>query len=273
VERYSKHPLARAVLHAASDAGITLLEASEVSEPPGQGLQGVVVGRQVRLTSRKQLVAERHPDIDGLAPTSSGLECMVLLDGKYAGTLRFRDEPRAEGAPFLRHLAPKHDVKRFMLVSGDRESEVRYLAGRVGIEEVHAGKSPEEKLKIVKRETALGKTLYLGDGINDAPALLAATVGVALGQNSDITSEAAGAVIMDSSLRKVDEFFHISRSMRRIAMQSAVGGMALSLVGMFVAAAGHLPPVAGAICQEVIDVLAVANALRAAVPPRSLSDF
>jgi heavy metal translocating P-type ATPase len=273
VERYSKHPLARAALRAAADSGLSPLEATEVNEPPGQGLQGIVAGRQVRLTSRKQLGAERHPAVDRLAPTTSGLECVVLFDGTYAGTLRFRDEPRAEGASFLRHLGPKHDVKRFMLVSGDRESEVRYLAGRVGIEEVHAGQSPEEKLAIVKRETALGTTLYLGDGINDAPALLAATVGVALGQNSDITSEAAGAVIMDSSLRKVDEFLHIGRSMRRIAMQSAVGGMALSVVGMFVAAAGYLPPVAGAICQEVIDVLAVMNALRAALPPRSLSDF
>jgi cation transport ATPase len=91
---------------------------------------------------------------------------------------------------------PKHRFRRLMLVSGDRESEVRSLAGRVGITEVHAGKTPEEKLDIVRRETRLAPTLYLGDGINDAPALMAATVGVALGQNSDITTEAAGAVIM-----------------------------------------------------------------------------
>jgi P-type E1-E2 ATPase len=160
-----------------------------------------------------------------------------------------------------------------MLVSGDRESEVRYLAQRVGIDEVHAGKSPEEKLEIVKKETRLAPTLYLGDGINDAPALMAATVGVAFGQNSDVTSEAAGAVIMDSSLKKVDEFLHISQRMRRVALQSAVGGMALSVVGMALATAGYLPPVAGAVTQEVIDVLAVANALRAAVRPRKLTDF
>ena len=104
-----------------------------------------------------------------------------------------------------------------MLVSGDRESEVRYLAEQVGISEVHAQKSPEEKLAIVRAETAKAKTLFVGDGINDAPALMAATVGVAIGQNSDITAEAAGVVIMDSSLEKVDEFMHISRRMRRIA--------------------------------------------------------
>lgn len=102
---------------------------------------------------------------------------------------------------------------------------------------------------------------------------MTATVGVAFGQNSDVTTEAADVVVMDSSLQKIDEFLHISRRMRRIALQSAIGGMALSLIGMFVAAAGYLPPVAGAICQEVIDVLAVVNALRVALPPKALIDF
>ncbi|HEV3078239.1 MAG TPA: hypothetical protein VGY66_00610, partial [Gemmataceae bacterium] len=107
----------------------------------------------------------------------------------------------------------------------------------------------------------------------DAPALTAATVGIAFGQNSDVTSEAAGAVILESSLERVDEFLHISGRLRTIALQSAVGGMVLSLIGMVVAAAGYLPPVAGAIFQEVIDVAAVVNALRMAVPPRSLTDY
>jgi P-type E1-E2 ATPase len=160
-----------------------------------------------------------------------------------------------------------------LLVSGDRESEVRYLAEKVGIREVYAGQSPEQKLEIVRAETARAATIFLGDGINDAPALTAATVGIAFGQNSDITSEAAGVVIMDNSLEKVDELLHVSRRMRTIALQSAIGGMALSVVGMLFAAAGYLPPVAGAVAQEIIDVLAVANALRVALPTGSLCDF
>jgi P-type E1-E2 ATPase len=128
-------------------------------------------------------------------------------------------------------------------------------------------------LAIVKQATKQANTVFLGDGINDAPALTAATVGIAFGQNSDITSEAAGAVIMESSLQKVDEFLHLSRRLRRIALESAVGGMALSILGMALAAFGFLSPVAGAIVQEIIDVAAVVNALRVAWPPRTLTDY
>jgi P-type E1-E2 ATPase len=160
-----------------------------------------------------------------------------------------------------------------MLVSGDRESEVRYLAEKVGISEVHASQSPEQKVALVRQEVARANTVFMGDGINDAPALAAATVGIAFGQSSDVTAEAAGAVIFDSSLERVDELLHIGRRMRAIALQSAVGGMLLSSAGMLVAAAGYLPPVAGAITQEVIDVLSVLNALRALLPPRVLTDY
>jgi P-type E1-E2 ATPase len=225
------------------------------------------------VTSRGKLTAGQ-PEIGSELPAASaGLECVVLVDGHYAATLRFRDRPRPDGAPFVRHLGRRHQFDHVMLVSGDRESEVRYLAEQVGISEVCAGQSPEQKLAIVKEETRKANTIYVGDGINDAPALTAATVGIAFGQNSDIAAEAAGAVIMDNSLQKVDEFLHIGKRLRTIALQSAVGGMVLSVVAMAFAAAGVLPPVAGAILQEVIDVLAVVNALRVALPPRSLTDY
>jgi heavy metal translocating P-type ATPase len=273
LERYSKHPLASALLDAAQDRNLPLQEAASISEPPGAGLTGRVSGHDVSITGRKGL-AKLDPSIAALLPhQAGGLECMVLIDGRYAATFRFRDEPRGEGKSFIAHLRPRHNFKRIMLVSGDRESEVRYLAGRVGIKEIHASQTPEQKLDIVRREMARDDTVFLGDGINDAPALRAATVGIAIGQNSDVTTEAADAVILDSSLASINEFLHIGRRMRRIALQSAVGGMALSVGGMALAAAGYLPPVAGAVLQEVIDVAAVVNALRMAIPSKRSKDF
>lgn len=273
LEQYSKHPLAEAIVDKGREEKVAFREASEVYEPPGQGLRGRVGGHEVRLTSRKQL-AKEDPEAHARLPAQvGGLECVILVDGQYAATYRFRDMPRKEGVKFIDHLGPRHRIDRIMLVSGDRQSEVEYLADLVGISEIAAGKSPEEKLEIVRRETEGAHTIFVGDGINDAPALTAATVGIAFGQNSDVTTEAADVVIMDSSLRKVDEFLHISQRMRRIALQSAVGGMALSVIGMLFAAGGYLPPVAGAVAQEVIDVVAVLNALRVAVRPRTLTDF
>ena len=273
LERYSKHPLARAILAAAKEDGIRTPEATEVSEPPGQGLRGTVSSHQLQITSRSKLMAPKVAGADQLPPVAGGLECVVAIDNRYAATLRFRDAPRAESRSFVSHLGPKHHFAHVMILSGDRDSEVRYLAEQVGITEIYAQKSPEDKLAIVRKETAAAKTLYVGDGINDAPAMMAATVGMAMGQNSDVTTEAAGVVVMDNSLKKVDEFMHISHRMRSIALQSAVGGMLLSIGGMAFAATGHLSPVGGAISQEVIDVLAVLNALRAAFPPKVISDL
>ena len=273
LERYSKHPLAVAILDAAKNQNMTLHKANSISEKPGQGLRGMVGGREVQVTSRDLLRKANSSQLTFLPEQAGGLECVILIDGKLAATYRFRDEPRADGKSFIQHLAPKHYFGKVMLVSGDRESEVRYLADQVGIEDIYFSQSPEQKVEIVRAETEKANTIFIGDGINDAPALTTATVGLAFGQNSDVTSEASDAVIMDSSLKKVDEFLHISHRMRRIALQSALGGMTLSVIGMLIAAAGYLPPVAGAISQEIIDVVAVLNALRAAFSPPSLSDY
>jgi len=271
LERYSKHPLAKPILQAARQSQLGLIDASEVRERPGEGLEGQVEERNVRVIGRRQAEAMGYGD--ALPPVSTGLECVILLDSRYAATYRFHDAPRADSKSFITHLRPRHRLERILLVSGDRESEVRYLADRVGIEEVYAGQTPEQKVAITREETERAPTLFIGDGINDAPALVTATVGVAFGHQSEITTEAAGAVIMDTSLKRVDELFHLARRMRRIALQSAVGGMALSVVGMGIAFGGWLPPVAGAVFQEVIDLAAVLNALRAAVPGGELSDY
>lgn len=269
LELYSRHPLAQAIVQAAQSEGIALDTPSEVQEPPGAGLRGTIDGKTVELTSRSHV----KENAGGLPPAGPGLECVLLVDGRLAATFQFRDAPRKDGAPFVRHLGTKHHVNRLLLVSGDRESEVRYLAGEVGITDIYSGKSPEDKVEIVRDETTMRETVFIGDGTNDAPAMQMATIGIALGQGSDVAAEAADAVILDSSLERVDELIHIGRRMKSIAMLSAVGGMAISIAGMFAAAFGYLAPVEGAIAQEVIDLLAVLNAVRVIAPLGPLKDF
>lgn len=257
LERYSRHPLAGAILKAAQKENIEFVEAKNVSEKPGQGLVGTILGHEIFLTNRKKFLTNQE-----LPKFESGLECLIIIDNEVAALFHLHDSPRAESHPFIEHLAPSHNFNKIILLSGDRDSEVHYLASLLGIKNTYASQTPEQKLAIVKDEAARAPTVYVGDGINDAPALLAATVGIAFGQNSAVTSESAGAVILESSLVKVDELIHISESMRKIALQSAIGGMIFSLVGMGFAAAGLISPVFGALLQEVIDVVAILNALR-----------
>jgi heavy metal translocating P-type ATPase len=271
LEQYSRHPLATSILEAARAEHIGPIEVTEINEKPGHGLRGTIGGDVIEITSRKQIASS----LIGaqLPPVAPGMECIVLRNGQYLATLRFQDVPREESRSFVHHLEPQHQVNRVMLVSGDRDAEVQHLAELVGIGIVRSGTSPEDKLAIVREETAKAPTLFLGDGINDAPAMEAATVSVAFGHANDITAEAADAVVLEPSLAEVDELIHIGRRMRTIALQSAIGGMSLSLIGMLAAATGWLAPVPGAIAQEVIDVLAVLNALRVAAPRMELNDL
>ena len=270
LERYSKHPLASAVLAAADAQGLSLMEVEDVSEAPGAGLSGHIHGDLVAVTGRAKLPKEL---VKMMPPVTRGLECVLLVDGNLAGVFHFQDEPRRESKSFLKHLGDKHSIEEVILLSGDRPAEVVLFATGMGITEAYGGKSPEEKVTFVRQKTMKTRTLYLGDGINDAPAMMAATAGIALGVNSDITSEAAGAVILQSSLASVDELMHIGRRMRSIALTSAVGGMGLSLIGMGAASLGLISPIQGAIAQELIDLISILNSLRMILPTGSLSDF
>lgn len=269
LERYSKHPLALAILELAQQRSCALLPVLQVSERQGEGLRGIVDGREVFITGRKKVPRSGAQ----LPPVEPGLECLLFLNGEFAALFGFEDCPRSDSRIFVSHLSPHHRVSHVILVSGDRESEVQSLAAKIGIGAAFGAKSPEEKVEIVRAETARVKTVFLGDGINDAPAMQAATVGVAFGSENDITAEAADAVILERSFEKVDELIHIGNRMRRIAMESAVGGMALSALGMLLAAFGLLPPISGAVAQEVIDLAAVLNAVRVTLPFGSLRDF
>jgi heavy metal translocating P-type ATPase len=269
LERYSKHPLANAILELARQRGLALSEVSRVSEKSGEGLRGMTSGREVWITGRHKVRMEGLQ----LPPVEAGLECLVFLDGVFAAAFRFEDAPREDSRVFVGHLSPRHRVNKVILVSGDREMEVRSLAAKIGIQAAYGARSPEDKVALVRAEASEQETVFVGDGINDAPAMQAATVGIAFGHESDITSEAADAVVLERSLGKVDELMHIGKRMRRIALESAIGGMALSTGGMLLAAYGVLPPIGGAVAQEVIDLVAVLNAVRVALPFGALRDY
>jgi heavy metal translocating P-type ATPase len=271
LERYSHHPLAQAVRDAATQANIhDLAPAVDVHEPPGAGLRGRIAGHLVVITGRKHLPQDV---LQNIPPTATGLECVVLIDGRYAATLQFADEPREELRSFIAHLSGRHRLLKTILLTGDQAAEAKRIAAFAGIQHVLADQSPEDKLAVVRREVAEQPTLYVGDGINDAPSLMAASMSIALGTGAEAAVSASDAVVIDPSLRKLDEVLHIARHLRRIVLQSAAGGMALSLVAIGFAATGHLQPIGGALIQECIDVLAVLNALRAAFPPKALSDY
>ncbi len=267
LERYSRHPLATALVKAGE--GQIPAEVTEVHELPGQGLIGIADGLSVEVTGRKRA---KQLNLE-IPAEGAGLECLVIIDGKFAAQIRFRDKPRQDAPDFVKHLGTRHGGTRVVLLSGDRESEVRYLAELAGIKEVHYGQSPEEKVKFVTEIAAKTPVLYVGDGINDAPALLAATVGIALGDKGEIAVQAADAAILEPSLRRVDQLIHIGRRMRTIALQSAIGGMAASGICMALAAAGYLTPSVGALAQEAIDIAAVLNALRVGIGGDSMTDY
>ncbi len=262
LERFSRHPLASAVVKAAKKLRVTLSDVEQVNESSGEGLKGIIKGKTIQITNRGKLAIQYPDQAASLPPMKRGMECIILIDGKVAALFHFRDTLRAEGQSFISHLAPIHHFKKLMIVSGDRLAEVSYIAQQLGIQKIYASQTPEQKLEIVRQETAKAPTLFMGDGLNDAPALAAATVGLAFGQHNITATEAAGAVILESSLSKVDELIHISVLMRQIALLSAGGGMLFSLVGMYFAAIGVITPVMGALLQEGIDVIAILNALR-----------
>ncbi len=258
LERYSKHPLATPILSLAELKGLKLLDADEVSEQAGQGLNAQMANAHFAVIGRKQF--EGRESLPALPP--GHLECLLLKNNELVATFHFFDAPRKDTRLFLDHLGPRHGGKRTVLLTGDQQAAAQQLAAQVGINEVLAAQSPEQKLEFIRKANEQGPTLYVGDGINDGPALAAATVGIAFGSSSNVTSAAASAVVLEPSLAKIDELLHLGIRLRRIALLSTVGGLALSTIGMGFAAAGYLSPLYGALLQEAIDVLSVLNALR-----------
>lgn len=272
VDQASAHVLAGAMVTAARERGLAMATPTGVREQHGSGVEGTVDGRSVRVGKAGWVSpgplpawlrgARRRAALDG------SLTAFVSVDGEPAGAFLFADPVRPDAPRMVRALRAA-GIERVVLVTGDRPDVAEMVGHIVGVDAVHAERDPADKLAIVRAEQAQAPTVMVGDGINDAPALAAAGVGVALAaRGATVSAEAADVVLTVDRIDALADAVLIARRARRIAWLAAVLGMGLSLAAMAVAAAGLLPPAAGAALQEAIDVAAIAVALTALLPAR-----
>ena len=277
VEHGSGHLLARTLSEELVARGITPPPAQEVTESPGEGVTGQVGGRTVTIGGWSY-VHGRHPDsARGLRQLlgddrAAALRAYVAVDGQGVGVIEYADRIRPD-VPALVDSLRRQGVRRMLLLSGDDQANASAVGRAVGIEEVHGRLLPADKVAFVRRLVAEGEqVLMVGDGTNDAPALSSATVGIALASGGGgIAAEAADAVILADDPTRITEAVAISRRTLRLATQSIWAGLGLSAIGMLAASLGFIPPVAGALLQEGIDVAVILNALRAAFDPSPTS--
>ncbi|MCP2329768.1 ATPase, P-type (transporting), HAD superfamily, subfamily IC/heavy metal translocating P-type ATPase [Actinoalloteichus cyanogriseus DSM 43889] len=270
VESYSTHVLAGAVVRAAAGAGLRPPSATEVRERHGVGVEGRVEGSAVRVGRAGDEGA--LPDWARGAASRGRLDLAtpvwVTVDDRLRGALLMRDRVRTDAGRTIRRLRAV-GLRDIVLVTGDRVANAEEVAALLGLDAVRAEASPADKIRCVRDQRRRGITVMVGDGVNDAPALAAADVGVALGsRGSTAAAQAADAVILDDRIDRLADVVEIARRTRGIAVRSAVVGTSLSVVAMIVAAVGWLPPVAGAVAQEGIDVVVILYALRALRRPR-----
>ena len=257
LDQLSNHVFAAAVVGAARERGAALSRPAEVREFAGAGIEGVVEGRHVRL-GRAAWTGVPKP----LLPEGTS-SATLSVDGRPAGALVLEDPVRPESAGAIAALRAA-GVQRVAILTGDHPEIARRVAAAVGADEVLAEQTPEAKLEIARSRQGDGPVAVVGDGINDAPALAAADVGIALGaRGASAASEAADVVLLVDQVDRVAEGLRIAVRARQIALQSVLAGMGLSGIAMVVAALGFVPPVAGALYQELIDVVVILNALRA----------
>jgi heavy metal translocating P-type ATPase len=267
LDQVSPHVLANSVVRAAIDRNLTLLRPTNVEEAVGFGIRGLVTDHSVVVgnaswcgvvgTPAWAKAARRRARLDG------SLTVYVAIDGHPAGVLVFDDPLRTDAARTIRSLRSS-GIERIVMVSGDRVEVAETVGSIMGLDEVFAQRTPAEKLEVVRMQCEIAPTIMVGDGVNDAPALAIADVGVALGaRGSTAASEAADVVLTVDRLDRLGEAVVLARRTKHIALQSVIAGMVMSLVAMGAAAAGLLPAVWGALLQEVIDAATILNALRA----------
>ncbi|MBZ0210622.1 MAG: heavy metal translocating P-type ATPase [Hyphomicrobium sp.] len=271
LEQASQHVVAAAIVAAGAGRGLALHMPHQVHEVMGSGLEGVVDGRKVRVGSHQLIFGARKLDewvARALRRASwrSALSVFVSVDDRVVGALLLADELRKDTPRAVQSLRSA-GVARIVMVTGDHADAAETIAAALDIDAVLSDRVPSDKVDAVAMESRMHPTLMVGDGINDAPALAAADVGVALGaRGASASSEAADVVIVVDRLDRVSEAVAIARRARRIAVQSIVAGMGLSGLAMGFAAFGWLTPVAGALTQEAIDVAVILNARRALAP-------
>jgi P-type E1-E2 ATPase len=264
LDQASKHPVAQAIVAAAKARGLTLPVPSEVAEIPGEGVVGHVEGREV-IVGGDGFVAGRvgRPSGDHPAIASGSVLVAVAVDGHMAGHLVMSD-PLREGAGAMLDGLRREGIGRILLATGDRADVAERVTEGLGLDGLRAGLTPDQKVLLVLTERKRGPVMMVGDGVNDAPALAAADVGVAMGaRGAAASAEAADVVLLVDRIDRLGPGIEIARAARRIAVESVVAGIGLSVLGMIAAAYGYLTPVQGALLQEVIDVAVILNALRA----------
>jgi soluble P-type ATPase len=271
LEQASHHVIADAIVQAAVERGLKLQLPEQVSESMGSGLQGMIGGRHVIAGSRELVftgarVADWAVRAIRRASWRSALVVFIAVEGRPVGALLLADELRPDTPRAIR-LLREAGIARILMVTGDRAAAAQAIGAALDLDGVLAERVPSDKVEAVRSEQRLHPTIMVGDGINDAPALASADVGVALGaRGASASSEAADVVILADRLDRVGEAIVIARRARRIAVQSIVAGMGLSMLAMLAATLGWLTPVPAAIVQEVIDVAVILNALRALAP-------
>ena len=271
LEQASHHVIANAIVQAAAERGLKLELPERVRESMGSGLQGVIGGRRVIAGSREMIfTGERVADwaIRAIRRASwrSALVVFIAVEGRPVGALLLADELRSDTPRAIR-LLREAGIARILMVTGDRAAAAQAIGAALDLDGVLAERVPSDKVDAVRSEQRLHPTIMVGDGINDAPALASADVGIALGaRGASASSEAADVVILADRLDRVGEAIVIARRARHIAIQSIVVGMGLSMLAMLAAALGWLMPVPAAILQELIDVAVILNALRALKP-------
>lgn len=265
LDQASKHIIAQTIVVEAQNRGLRLAIPSGVVETPGEGVDGLVEGRSVAVGGLHFVMSKLPQGRETYKPEKAAGEVIVAIaiDGRLAGEIRLADELRSGTQTLLQQLRVL-GVQRIVLATGDRSEVAEAVAAGLGIDAVRAGLTPDQKVLVVLSERKHGSVMMIGDGVNDAPALAAADVGVAMGaRGAAASAEAADVVILVDHLDRIVPAMEIARRSRFIALQGIFTGMGLSLVGMMAAAFGYLTPVQGALIQEVIDIAVILNALRA----------